>query len=70
MGTQGTIRGPAQRAGLGRARIADAAGARLARELVARIRCLTVERAQVTKELTAVVSAMAPTLLAVPAAGS
>lgn len=52
-------------------RIADTAGtvARLARELVARIRCLTVDIAELTKELTAVVSAMAPSLLAVPGCG-
>jgi transposase len=49
---------------------ADGTVARLARELVERIRSLTADIDQLTKEIAALVTGMAPTLLAVPGCGA
>lgn len=53
-------------------RIAETEGtvARLARELVERIRVITLDINELTKEITALVAAMAPTLLTVPGCGA
>ena len=53
-------------------RIAETEGtvARLARELVERIRVITLDIDELTKEIAALVAAMAPTLLAVPGCGA
>jgi transposase len=53
------------------ARLADLAGtvARIARELIARIRQLTVEERALERELRVLVKKLAPSLLAVPGAG-
>jgi hypothetical protein len=48
----------------------DAKVDRLARELVARIRCLTVDIAELTKELTAIVCSRGPRCSGSPAAES
>jgi transposase len=54
------------------ARIANTEGtvARLARELVERIRVITLDINELTKEITGQVAAMAPTLLAIPGCGA
>ena len=53
-------------------RIAETEGtvARLARELVERIRVITLDIDELTKQIAALVAAMAPTLLAVPGCGA